>query len=346
MKRVTMADIARRASVSKSTVSHVINGTRFVAEDTRRRVLQAIEELDYRPSQVARSLASRRTYTAGLLISDVGNPFYHQVILGVEDVALQHNYSVFLFNASYDLERSRRYILSMIDRRVDGVLFMSSRLSRELIGELGKHQVPAVVLDWEVADLERVAYIVLDFEAGIREAVEHLTGLGHERFAHVSGPLDLWTARTRRDLFLRALGERGIDASSVPVVEGNLRVESGRQALGELLRLPAPPTAIFTANDLMALGVLWEARQQGLHVPRDVSVVGLDDIELASQISPELTTVRLPRYEIGCRAMEMLLDLIQAGDELAPGPAPRQVMQTHLVIRQSTAAPRERRTGV
>lgn len=337
MKRVTMRDVARRAGVSKSTVSHVINETRFVSLETKRRVLQAIDELDYRPSKVARSLTSRRTHTVGLLISDVGNPFYHQVILGVEEVALKHDYSVFLFNASYDLDRSMKYILSMIDRQVDGALFMSSRLSEDLIAALVKHQIPAVVLDWADVQLDGVSTLAFDFEAGIRQAAHHLLGLGHTCFAHVSGPLDLWTSRARRDIFLQALAERGVAPESVAVAEANLHIDGGRQALRKLMRAEHAPTAVFAANDLMALGVMWEARQMGLRIPGDLSLVGLDDIELAAQITPGLTTVALPRYEIGARAMQMLLSLIQQPDGAAS--AQHDAVSTHLVTRASTGAP-------
>lgn len=338
MKRVTMRDVAKRAGVSKSTVSHVINETRFVSYETKQRVLQAIEELDYRPSKVARSLTSRRTHTVGLLISDVGNPFYHQVILGVEDVALKHDYSVFLFNASYDLERSMKYVVSMIDRQVDGALFMSSRLTKDLIAALVKHQIPAVVLDWVDVQMEGIGTLTFEFEHGIRQAVEHLLELGHTCLAHVSGPLDLWTSRARRDIFLQVLAEHGISPEQVTVVEANLDIDGGRRALRRLMHAKPVPTAIFAANDLTALGIVWEARQLGLRVPDDLSVIGLDNIELAAQITPGLTTVALPRYEIGARAMHMLLHLIEQPDGATPDTW-HDVISTHLVTRASTGAP-------
>jgi DNA-binding LacI/PurR family transcriptional regulator len=341
MKEITMADVALRAGVSKSTVSHVINNTRFVEKDTRQRVLLAIEELNYRPSAIARSLFSKQTMTAGLLISDVGNPFYHQVILGVEDVALEHNYSVFLFNASYDLDRSKKYIHSMIDRRVDGVLFMSSSMSVELAEELTKHNIPSVVLDWEDFPIQgKVGTIKVDFETGINEAVNYLVELGHKRFAHVSGPLDLWTARERRDIFLNALEMNDIDSTQCIIVEGNLRVDGGRRTLSKMLATSPFPTAVFAANDLTALGILWEARNRGLQVPKNLSIVGLDDIELTKQTTPSITTVALPRYKIGSMAMKILLDLIQSDEEsqMNDGTFHRKV-STKLVVRQSATQP-------
>jgi LacI family transcriptional regulator len=334
-----MADVAKRAGVSKSTVSHVINETRFVEEPTRQLVLNAIEELDYRPSAIARSLYSKQTMTAGLLISDVGNPFYDRVIFGVEDVALENNYSVYLFNANYDLERSMKYIHSMIDRRVDGVLFMSSRMSTDLIDELTKHDIPSVVLDWEEIPLTGVVgTIKIDFKTGITQAVEHLIKLDHQRFAHVSGPLELWTAQTRCDIFLDALTENGIDSSSCIVQEGNLRIDGGRKSLGCILETSPLPTAIFAANDLTALGILWEARERGLQVPQDFSIVGLDGIELTAHTTPSITTVALPRYEIGSLAMNMMLNLIlPKEDQTSNGDFQHQQLSTKLIIRKSTA---------
>jgi LacI family transcriptional regulator len=337
MKRVSMADVAQMAGVSKSTVSHVINETRHVEDDTKERVLEAIRRLDYRPSSIARSLVLRRTNTAGLLVSDIGNPFYHQVVFGVEDVALAHDYNVFLFNASYNLERSLKYIHSMIDKEVDGVLFMSSRMSKELVGELGRHGIPAVILDWGENDLEGTAALTVDFETGICQAAEHLVALGHEQFAHVSGPLDLWTARVRRDTFLNSLQARGIDPAGVTVVEGNLRMIGGRLALRQLLQADPRPTAVFAANDLTAVGIILEAREQGLDVPEDLSVIGLDNIGLAEQMVPALTTVALPRYEIGSQAMNMLLELLSTSEEMRDErKGMRQQVSTSLIVREST----------
>ena len=169
---------------------------------------------------------------------------------------------------------------------------------------------------------------------GIRAAVDHLVKLGHRRLAHVSGPLELWTARARRDVFLNTLRAHGIEPTQVDVVQGNLRIDGGRSALNKLMTRPQRPTAIFAANDLTALGIIWEARNRGLKVPQDLSVVGLDDIELGAQISPSLTTVTLPRYEIGSLAMHMLLEQMQA-----PQDENHRTVATHLTVRQSTAPP-------
>jgi DNA-binding LacI/PurR family transcriptional regulator len=195
-------------------------------------------------------------------------------------------------------------------------------------------------LDWQLGAVEGViGTIAVDFEAGIRAAADHLVDLGHRRIAHVSGPTDLRTACTRRDIFLAALARRGIDPAAIVVVEGNFRIDGGRQAMAGLASLSQPPTAVFAGNDLMALGIVWEARKRGLEVPRDLSVVGLDDILLAQQSVPSLTTVALPRYEIGNLAMRMLLDLIPMAHESRSAPICRDVVSTQLQVRQSTAPP-------
>ena len=338
MKKATIQDVAHQAGVNKSTVSHVITGKRFVADETRQRVMEAIAQLNYRPSRVARSLAVQQTFTAGLLISDVGNPFYHRIIRGVEDVALTNDYSVFLFNASYDLDRSIRYIRSMSDRRVDGVILMSSRMSNDLVNEALSLHMSVVVLDWEGGPGENLGVISFDFENGIRQVVTHFIELGHTRFADISGDLDLWTARERRDLFLDILSESGIDPDGVPVVEGDFSIHCGRTALRQLWAQTPRLTAILTVNDMTAIGIIFEAQKMGLRIPEELSVVGVDDIALGQEIDPPLTTLSLHRYEIGCLAMNLLLDLIH---KRKPDPSQpwQRLIQPDLVLRGSTEVP-------
>lgn len=335
-KRVTINDVASQAGVSKSTVSHVINHTRFVEPETSQKVLHAIEMLGYRPSGIARSLVSKRTRTAGLLISDVGNPFYHEVIMGVEDIALANDYSVFLCNASYDLERGMKFIQSLIDKSVDGVLFMSSGMSFEMVREVTQNQIKAVVLDWGNSHIHEFAStITIDFNDGINQAVAYLVGLGHRHIAHISGPLHLWTAQVRKSAFLDALRQQGLDPDQALVIEGDLRIEGGTRAFSQVNSCRPRPTAVLAANDLTALGCLWAARNAGLHLPGDLSIVGLDDIDLASKVSPALTTIALPRFQAGQLAMQMMLDMLGSpSSEIVS-----QSIPTRLVIRESTSSP-------
>ncbi|NMC14344.1 MAG: LacI family transcriptional regulator [Chloroflexi bacterium] len=337
MKRVTITDVAKQAGVSKSTVSHVLNQTRFVEEETRQKVLTAVENLGYRPSNIARSLVSKRTKTAGLLVSDVGNPFYHEVIHGVEEVALANGYSIFLCNTRYDLNLGGEFIRSLIEKSVDGVLFMSSSMSIEMVEEVVNNQIQAVVLDWGIPQVDDLATTIrINFAEGIRQAVRYLVELGHTHIAHVSGPLNLWTAQTRRDIFLAALMENGLEPDQAMIFEGNLRIDGGRLAFDQLIHASPRPTAVFTANDLTALGMIWAARNYGLLLPEQLSIIGLDNIELASEINPTLTTVALPRNEIGKLAMQLLLDDIENPEKRDDR---QHEVSTQLCIRESTAHP-------
>jgi LacI family transcriptional regulator len=333
----TIDDVAAAAGVSKATVSRVMNGDYvYIRKETRQRVEEAIASLGYRPSSVARSLTSKRTQTIGMMISDVGNPFYSDVIHGVEDVAIEQSYNIFLGNTNYDLARGMALVKSFIDRRVDGVLIMSSSMSDEWLEELTRAQVPVVVLDWEVkAKRGNLSAISVDYRAGIQGAAEHLIGLGHANFAHISGPAHLQTARDRRDAFLDALEEHGTNRSKVAILESNLTIEGGRQAVQKLLALSPRPSAVFTANDLMAIGILSEIQSSGVKVPEDLSIIGLDDIWLAAQTEPPLTTVALPRYDIGSMAVNILFELLNRSEKEPQTPILSKV-ESSLVVRAST----------
>jgi DNA-binding LacI/PurR family transcriptional regulator len=219
-------------------------------------------------------------------------------------------------------------------------LIASSSMSDEWLVELARHQIPAVVVDWNLRQVvsSSLHIITQEFETGIREAVDYLVGLGHKRLAHVSGPLELETSRIRCDAFLKALAMHGINPAQVQVVEGNLRTDGGRRAMAQLLALPTRPSAVFAANDLTAIGIVWAVRDHGLRVPEDISVVGLDDIQLAAEITPALTTVALQRYELGQTCMQKLLDL-RSSQHLRPEISHSKTV-SHLVVRQSTAPPR------
>ncbi len=334
MRIPTIDDVAEAAGVSKATVSRVLGG-RFthIRPETRERVEQAIAALGYRPSAVARSLSSHRTFTVGMLVSDVANPFYGDVIHGVEDQAIAAGYNVLLGNTNYDAERGLTQIRSLVDRRADGVLIMSSSVSDDWLDELVAANMAAIVLDWAGRRMPGVSTIEVDFRPGIEEAAAHLLSLGHRRLAHVAGPLNLKTCRDRRDAYLKGLSVGGVRPEDVLIATGELTIEGGRQAWQLLSEQRRAPTAIFCANDLMALGVLSSARSDGMRVPGDLSIIGLDDIWLASQFDPPLTTVALPRYEIGVLAMEMLMRLLQGQEP------ERRVVSTSLVMRKSTARP-------
>jgi LacI family transcriptional regulator len=342
MTRPTIADVARLAGVSKSTVSRVLNeNVHYMRPQTRDRVAQAITALGYNPSSVARSLISKRTHAVGLLVSDVSNPFYPDVIHGVEDVAIARGYDVFLCNTNYDVERGIAYARSLVAKQVDGVLIMTSNVSDEWMQDLVRCQVPVVILDWDTRGIPGSAMrsILIDYETGIQAAVDHLLSLGHTRLAHVSGPLRYPTSRQRRDSFLHALSSRGIDPAGVTIIEGNLRIDGGSAAMHKIMAMPNRPTAVFCANDLMAMGMIWSSAEWGLTIPDDLSVVGLDDISLAGEIYPPLTTVSLPRYEIGCLAMKMLLEVQNNPDIMLEMVDRHRTVQSGFANRKTTTVP-------
>jgi LacI family transcriptional regulator len=338
-KKANIGNVAQLAGVSKTTVSHVINNTRFVEPDTRERVLGAIKELNFRPSHIARSLAGNQSFSVGLIISDVGNPFYHNVIRGVEAVALEKNYTIFLFNANYDVSRSLGFIDSIISRMVDGVMVMTSRIEQRLIDEIQAYDLPAVITDYDGKSSKNVGIVSIDFEHGIREMVAHLLELGHRSFAYVSGDTGLRTSNIRKDLFVRILSENGIPAENVGLYEGNFKIDGGRKALHQIVNTAQRPTAVFAVNDMTAIGLMLEAQEMGLSIPRDLSIVGVDNIDLGTELSPHLTTIDIPGHDLGGISMSMLIDIIHSNgrDENHDPNGFHRVIDTELIIRGTSA---------
>ena len=328
---MSIKDVAREAGVSTATVSHVLNNSRFVSEETRARVLSAAERCHYYPNAHARSLASGRSQMLGLLISDIANPFFPELVKAIEAAAFERGYDVLLSNTNYDQERAARYVRRIIERKVAGVALMTSEFDDRLVEELARRHVSVVLLDRE-APAVGMSNLCVDYEAGIEAAVRHLVALGHRRVSFVSGPPHLRSIRKRLDAFRLSLARYLPGAPEPEVYSGDLKLEGGRRAAREMLAADARPTAVVTANDLMALGAMREFLSAGLSIPRDVSVVGFDDIAFASLAEPPLTTVCLPRDELGRRAVEALVATIEhperQGVELH--------VPTHLVERGST----------
>lgn len=329
---MNIKEVAARAKVSTATISRTINQSELVSPKTADRVWRAIRELGYYPNTQARALVSGRSRIFGLIISDISNPFFPELVKAFEDTAILHGYEVIVANTDYKLDRMGVCVRRMIERKVDGVAIMTSEIERELLDELSKRQLPIVFLDiGKVKPL--ISNISVDYARGIREAVQHLVGLGHKRLGFISGPGDLKSARTRRTAFLNCLRECGIADKQQIVVEGNHRVDGGQAAMREILSKPNPPTAVLTSNDLSAIGALHAIQDAGLRVPEDISVIGFDDIELSQYTQPPLTTVKLSRDELGRRAFHALYQAadgtVTAGQEINIG--------TSLVIRKSTA---------
>jgi LacI family transcriptional regulator len=328
----TIKDVARAAGVSITTVSHVINSTRFVSEELRARVQAALEELDYRPNILARSLRSGETKTIGLVVPDNSNLFFAEIARTVEDLGFAAGYSVILCNSDDNLDKEAAYIEVLTAKQVDGVVFIASGSSQQHVLELSQQAIPYVVVDREV-DGSLADVILVDNELGGYVATRHLIELGHRHIACVAGPSQLTPSADRVRGYRRALRESCIPEERCLVVPGDFRAQGGEAALQVLLLLSTPPSAIFACNDMMAIGVLRAARSAGLSVPGDLSVVGFDDIPLASVVSPALTTVAQPTTELAAHSVRLLLARMQNSQEELP--TQRIVLEPRLIERDS-----------
>src|SRR6266446_3981392 len=337
MSTVRIKEVAKLARVSTATVSHVINKTRFVSDDTKRRVLYAIERVGYTPNIHARNLASGQSRTLGLIISDITNPFFPDLVKSIQERALELGYDVIVLNTNYEPERDSRYVQRLLELRVRGVMILTTEMDLSVIERLSSREIAVVFLDIGKVG-PHTSNIRVNYEKGVHEAVEHLLELGHRQIAFISGPVRFKSAQFRRQAFLETMKKHGASLQTEPVIcEGDFKLESGQQAVRELLVLKNRPTAIIAANDLMAMGALRELGRAGLQVPRDMSVIGCDDIWLAKLTDPQLTTIMIPRAEIGAAAVEAVLHT-NAGE----GRSGREIkIRTELLVRESTgAAPR------
>jgi len=332
---MTIKDVAKRAGVGIATVSRALHGSPQVSPETAARVRKAIDDLGYRPNTNAQTLASGRSRLLGLVVSDITNPFFPELIKGFEDVALTHGYDVFVASTNYDPARTALCVQRMIERKIDGVAIMTSEVDPSLPDSFAKRKVPLVFLDVGQVSCG-ISNVKVDYAHGIRQVVEHLLGLGHRRIAFISGPLHLESVRERRDAFLNRLGApRGGQRTEPLVEEGNHKVDGGFEAMERVLKRAPGTTAVIASNDLTAIGALRAIRQRGLRVPEDISVVGFDDIQMAQYTEPPLTTVKLVRTEIARLACEALVHSIRTrgtGVELR--------LDTSLVVRASTGRAR------
>jgi DNA-binding LacI/PurR family transcriptional regulator len=328
-------EVARRADVSVSTVSRVLNVPDKVSADTRIRVERAIEELGYRPSRVARRLRVRRgrAHIVGLIIPDIQNPFYSDIVRGVEDVAYDRDYAVILCNSDESQEREEFYLNVLADESADGVILPPIHGDEKTTARLSSLSLPVVCLDRRLARLA-VDTVVVDNRQGAHDATAHLIGLGHRRIALLDGPLGLSSFRERKEGYLAALQEHGIPADERLIASGQPRQEDGRRMAGELLGVDSPPTAVFAASNLITLGALEAIRDRGLDVPRQVAVVGFDDAPWAGLLACPLTTVSQPSYEMGRRAAQLMFDRL---DEPERSPA-LVILAPSLVVRASCGA--------
>ena len=334
---MNIAEIAKRANVSTATVSRTLNQSGPVKAATARKVWRAVTEMNYYPNSHARALVSGRSRLIGLIVSDITNPFFPELIRAFQDLAAQKQYDVLLTSTDYLTSRMTECLRRMLERKVDGVAMMTSEMDLGLIKELSRRNVPIVFMD--VGQMgPRMSHVAIDYGNGIRQAVDHVAGLGHRHIAFISGPLDLHSARTRRQAFLDGLRHHGLTPDRKMIREGMHTAEGGEQAMTALLRLSKPPTAVVCSNDWTAIGALHAVHAAGLAVPTDVSIVGFDDIPLTRYTNPALTTVRMTASDVGATAFNALFRLI--GEEAVEGDVYQ--IPTKLVVRESTGRPRRK----
>jgi DNA-binding LacI/PurR family transcriptional regulator len=337
--RVSIKDIAKAAGVSHSTVSRALSDSSLVSDVTKARVQHLAQEMGYSPNTLARSLVTRQTYTVGLVVTTIADPFIAEVVQGIEATAHDHGYTLILCNSGAEPEREIAAVEMLRSKRVDGVIVTSSRIGALYLHHLERIGVPIVLINNHNEQSGRYTFTVtVDNCHGGRLATKHLIELGHRRIAHATAPADRSSAQDRMLGYYQALAEEGIEPDPTLLVPGNGRADGGEKALVDLMALEAPPTAVFCYNDMTAIGLIHAARRVELAVPGDVSVVGFDDIPFASYCYPPLTTIAQPKVEMGQLAMKMALSLMAMDTQDNQQELSNVVVQGRLVVRSSTVA--------
>ncbi|MFY0544594.1 catabolite control protein A [Brevibacillus sp. H7] len=303
---VTIYDVAREAGVSMATVSRVVNGNPNVKPLTRKKVLAAIERLGYRPNAVARGLASKKTTTVGVIVPDISSLFFSELARGIEDIATMYKYNIILCNSDQRLEKELQLINTLLEKQVDGLLFMGAEIKEDHLQALSTSSVPTVLAATRDADNILPSVTIDHFQSGY-DATKELIDRGHKRIAMITNPLtDPLGGLLRFEGYKKALEDGGIAFDESLVAQGNAFYESGLKTMSGFLQLPKPPTAVFAASDEMAIGAIHAVQDARLSVPNDIEVIGHDNIRLVEMVRPRLTSVVQPMYDIGAVAMRLL----------------------------------------
>ncbi|WP_203361459.1 catabolite control protein A [Bacillus sp. REN10] len=303
---VTIYDVAREANVSMATVSRVVNGNPNVKPATRKKVLDVIERLGYRPNAVARGLASKKTTTVGVIIPDISNIFYAELTRGIEDIATMYKYNIILSNSDQNKDKELHLINTMLGKQVDGLVFMGGQITEEHVEEFKRSPVP-VVLAGSVELSGQIPSVNTNYEEAAYDAVKLLIDEGHERIAYVASPLtDTINKEYVIKGYKRALEEAGLPMDEELIIEGDYTYDSGLEAWKKIQQLSSKPTAVFVNNDEMALGVVHGAQDSGIKIPEDLEIISFDSSRLSLMVRPQLTSVIQPLYDIGAVAMRLL----------------------------------------
>jgi len=329
----TMREVAEKAGVSPATVSRVLNKTQYISPATEQRVLEVVRQLNYYKNVHARRLATGQSDLFGLVISEIANPYFPEIIRGFQAAAWDRGFDVLLFNTEYQESRTKSVIRKLIESDVRGVAIMTSSLDKSTTSELTAAGVGVVFCNLGAPE-RLISNISIDYQRGISQAIEHVVALGHRRAAIIAGPGNNRTAITIRHALVTGLNERKLNP--FPVIECNYRVDSGASAVRAVLSQPERPTVIFCGSDLIAMGAMKTLEEEGVQVPDDVSVVGIDDISFAFLARPPLTTISVPRERLGVIAFEALEKVLK----LKRRKGAEYYLETELVVRRSTASAR------
>ncbi|WP_416151518.1 catabolite control protein A [Salipaludibacillus sp. HK11] len=330
---ITIYDVAREASVSMATVSRVVNGNPNVKPTTRKRVLEAIDQLGYRPNAVARGLASKKTTSVGVIIPDISSIFFSELARGIEDIATMYKYNIILCNSDQNKDKEIHLINTLLEKQVDGIVFMGGEITKEHEETFKKSPAP-IVLSATVDDKKEFPSVNIDYKQAAYDAVKSLIDQGHKKIAMLSGTLeDPINGFLKYSGYKDALLDSGLDIDDTLVVIGDYTYDSGLEAMESLLKLTDRPTAIFASTDEMALGVIHGAQDAGFEVPKDFEVMGFDNTRLASMVRPTLSTVVQPMYDIGAVSMRLLTKYMNK-EEVTENVV---VLPHRLELRQSTS---------
>jgi len=333
----TMKDVAKFAGVSTATVSHVINGTRYVSDEVHARVLDAMEQCRYKPNALARGLRTKKTRTLALIIPDITNPFFTEFTRGFQDTADQKSFAVFVCNTDRQLSREKRFLEMMWQQQVDGVALNPSKVKVEDLSHLLLADIPIVLIGTQI-DHPDLDVVMVDAVQGSIDVVQYLYEIGHRRIGIVGGSRSTSSGLLRYQGYCQGLKKYGLPIDTQLITEREFTYDGGQKCMQELLSLPEPPTAVFATSDVMALGAMMAIEEAGLRIPDDISLVGFDDILEASRVRPKLSTVAQPIYQMGALSAEILLG---RSEEEEQSPRKRVVLQHKIIVRESTCPPRK-----
>ena len=326
----TVKDVARLAGVSLGTVSNVLNGKKNVKQATRDKVYQVMGELEFQYNMTASSLRTKTTKNIGLVIPTIVNPYYPELSRGVEDVLIEENFTLFLCNSDRDKEKEMQYIRALLSKGADGIILVKSKLDEKELENIAS-RTKLVLVDYDSEKNIPYCCINVDDNKGIIQGMELLEQYGHERIAFITGLKDAYSSICRIKSYENCLRKRNISFREEYMVEGKFSWISGYEAARQLLSLPEPPTAIFAANDIMAMGAIRAVLDSGRCVPQDISVLGYDDIEMGNMCMPSLTTIHQPKYRVGAEAAKLLLYELNKGNDFKTN----ILVETRVIIRES-----------